>query len=285
MKPPVFDYLAPSTVPQALEALAQRDGARLLAGGQSLVPAMNLRLARPDSLIDINRIKGLNQIKIADGRLSMGALVRHHGVASSAEVARAAPVIARTAGGIAHEAIRRRGTVCGSLAHADPAAQWPLLARLFDARFELQSLRGQRWVAADDFFRGIYQTAAEPDEMLTQVSFGLPLAEERSTVRWFSRRHGDFMIGAVGMRLRMRADGCIDRLTIVGGGFEPTPSDLSGIFQSLEGRRPDRDAFVALTEQAPRFEPLADLRASAQYRRELLRRLLRLSFDDCVGAA
>ncbi len=285
MKPPSFDYLAPQTVSEAVQALAVHQGARLLAGGQSLVPAMNLRLARPDCLIDINRITGLSQLEVKNGYLCMGARVTHHAVACSTVVAGASPVIARTAAGIAHDAIRRRGTVCGSLAHADPAAQWPLIARLFAAQFDLHSVRGQRRVSVDGFFQGIYQTAIEPDEMLVEVGFELPAPGERSSVRWFSRRHGDFMIGAVGMRLSLGSDGRVDRLMVVGGGFEPQPSDLSAVFSRLRGHRLDRAAFQALIEPAAGLEYLADLRASASYRRALLQRLLLQCFDDCVGAA
>jgi aerobic carbon-monoxide dehydrogenase medium subunit len=285
LKPPSFDYLAPQTVSEAVQALAVYQGARLLAGGQSLVPAMNLRLARPDCLIDINRITGLSQLEVKNGYLCMGARVTHHAVACSTVVAGVSPVIARTAAGIGHDAIRRRGTVCGSLAHADPAAQWPLIARLFAAQFDLHSVRGQRRVPVDGFFQGIYQTAIEPDEMLVEVGFELPQPGERSSVRWFSRRHGDFMIGAVGMRLSLGPDGRVDRLMVVGGGFEPQPSDLSAAFSRLRGRRLDRAEFQALIEPAARLEYLADLRASASYRRALLQRLLLQCFDDCMGAA
>ncbi len=285
MKPPSFDYLAPTTVTEAVQALAVREGARLLAGGQSLVPAMNLRLARPDCLIDINRIAGLSQLEVGDGYLRMGARVTHHAVARSALVASVCPIMARTAAGIAHDAIRRRGTVCGSLAHADPAAQWPLIAQLFAAQFDLQSVRGQRRVVVDDFFHGVYQTAIEPDEMLVQVGFQVPAPGERSSVRWFARRHGDFMIGALGMRIVLGPDGHIDELLVVGGGFEPQPSVLSRAFAPLRGSRPDRQAFQALVEPAADLEYLADLRASAHYRRELLQRLLLQCFDDCVSSA
>ncbi len=284
MKPPTFEYLAPTTVSEAVQALAIHQGARLLAGGQSLVPAMNLRLARPDCLIDINRITGLCQLEVQEGYLRMGARVTHHAVACSTRVAGVSPVIAKTAAGIAHDAIRRRGTVCGSLAHADPAAQWPLIAQLFAAQFDLQSVRGQRRISVDGFFQGIYQTAIEPDEMLIQVGFQVPQPGERSSVRWFSRRHGDFMIGAVGMRLSLSSDGRIDTLVVVGGGFEPQPSELSTIFMPLRGHRPNREAFQVLIERAAKLEYLADLRASANYRRALLQRLLLQCFDDCVRA-
>ncbi len=248
------------------------------------MPAMNLRLARPDCLIDINRITGLCQLEVKEGYLRMGARVTHHAVACSTLVAGVSPVIAKTAAGIAHDAIRRRGTVCGSLAHADPAAQWPLIAQLFAAQFDLQSVRGQRRVSVDGFFQGVYQTAIEPDEMLIQVGFQVSQPGERSSVRWFSRRHGDFMIGAVGMRLSLSSDGRIDTLAVVGGGFEPQPSELSMIFMPLRGHRPDREAFQVLIEQAAKLEYLADLRASAYYRRALLQRLLLQCFDDCGRA-
>jgi carbon-monoxide dehydrogenase medium subunit len=283
VKPAAFDYVAPPTVEQAVAALAAGDGdARILAGGQSLVPAMNARLARPALLIDINRIAGLDAITIDAGQLAVGALVRHHKMAMSPAVAAASPLLARAAMAIGHDAIRRRGTVCGSLAHADPAAQWPMMACLFDAELVAQGPGDRRRIAARDFFRGIFETSLASDEMLVEVRFAQPDPDERGALRWTWRRHGDFVTGAVALRLVRDAGGRVAKLRAVAGGFAAAPVDLSAVLAPALGTAPDPARIGALASGAV-FEPLSDLRASATYRRDLLPVLVARAVEDAIA--
>ena len=203
MKAPAFDYIRVETVAEACAALAEHGpDARLLAGGQSLLPAMNLRLAAPSLLIDIGRIDGLDAIETRDGRLRIGALVRHETALRDAAIARHAPLLTEALHHVAHPAIRARGTIGGNLAHADPASELPACMLALNAAIETTSPRGTRRIAAEDFFAGLFQTALEPDEMLTAVEIPLPAPA------WFFqeivRRSGDYAIvglAASGTRL------------------------------------------------------------------------------------
>ncbi len=283
MKPAGFDYVAPPTVEPAVGALEDGGGdARILAGGQSLVPAMNARLARPALLIDINRIAGLDAIAADSTHLAVGALVRHHMMAISPAVAAASPLLARAAMAIGHDAIRRRGTVCGRLAHADPAAQWPMMACLFDAELVAQGPRGRRRIAARDFFRGVFETGLASDEMLVEVRFARPAVDERGALRWSWRRHGDFVIGAVALRVLRDAHGRVAMLRAVAGGFAAAPVDLSAAIAPALGSAPDPARIAALASGAG-FEPLSDLRASAAYRRDLLPVLVARAVEDAIA--
>jgi carbon-monoxide dehydrogenase medium subunit len=193
MKAPAFDYIKVATVTEACAALVQHGpDARLLAGGQSLLPAMNLRLASPSVLIDVGRIPDLDGIEISDGRLRIGALVRHETALRDGMTASHVPLLTEALRHVAHPAIRARGTVGGNLAHADPASELPACMLALNAGIEVTSPRGTRLVAAEDFFVGLFQTALLPDEMLTAVEIPLP------TPAWFfqeiARRSGDYAI-------------------------------------------------------------------------------------------
>ena len=179
MKPAPFDYIAPRSLEEVLAVLAQRAGdAKLLAGGQSLIPVLNFRLAQPATLIDLGKVPGLDGIgETADGGLRLGALVRHRALERDPRIARAAPLLAEAAPHIAHPQIRNRGTVGGSLAHADPAAELPACAVALGARLLLKKTSGERWVEASEFFTGLFSTALEPDEMVVAVE--LPRRESR----------------------------------------------------------------------------------------------------------
>jgi carbon-monoxide dehydrogenase medium subunit len=203
MKAPAFDYIRVATVAEACAALAQYGpDARLLAGGQSLLPAMNLRLANPSLLIDVGRIVGLDRIEPRGNALRIGALARHETVLRDALVARHVPLLTEALRHVAHPAIRARGTIGGNLAHADPASELPACMLALDAVIEAASPRGVRRIAAGDFFTGLFRTALEPDEMLTAVEIPLP------SPPWFfqeiARRSGDYAIvglAASGSRL------------------------------------------------------------------------------------
>ena len=224
MKPPPFDYAAPDTLAEALELLRQwSDEAKVLAGGQSLLPLLAFRLARPTILIDINRIASLETIDAADGCIRIGALVRHR----TAELAapRGLPALIRQAAGqIGHVAIRNRGTVGGSLAHADPSAEWAAIALAYDGVITARSASAERSIRADDFFVGFLASALEPDELITGLTLQMPPARTGSAFAEFARRHGDFAIAGVAAVLGLGPDNIVThaRLAVIGAASTPT---------------------------------------------------------------
>lgn len=284
MKPPKFEYAAPDTVAQALRLLAEggRD-ARLLAGGQSLVPAMNFRLARPSLLIDLARVPGLRSLRQeSDGSLVAGAMTRHRDFEFSALVRDRLPLASAAMPAVAHMAIRSRGTIGGSLAHADPAGDWPALCLASNAQFTLRSVKGSRSVAATDFGRGVFESALNEGEMLTEVRFPAWKKTQRYGLQKMSRRQGDFaIVGAVVTADTI--DGQCSSLRIVSYGASDCAQLVGEASALLEGRVPTE----ALVDEASRAAGSAvptrsDLHASAAYRRELIealtRRALRQAF-------
>ncbi|MFD2184249.1 FAD binding domain-containing protein [Rhodoplanes azumiensis] len=212
MKLAEVDYVRAETVAHALALLAETGvDSKVLAGGQSLMPLLAMRLAGPQRLIDINRVAGLDRLEVVGDRLVIGALVRHHHIAADPLVARAAPLLAAAAPHVAHPAIRNRGTFAGSLAHADPAAEFPACVLALGAEITLASASGTRTAAAGDFFEGLYQTAVRPDELLIAVSVPVATPASRFAFVEFSRRSGDYALA--GLAAAARADG--DRLTEV----------------------------------------------------------------------
>jgi carbon-monoxide dehydrogenase medium subunit/6-hydroxypseudooxynicotine dehydrogenase subunit alpha len=196
VKPPPFDYVRPDSLDEALQLLEEGgDEVKLLAGGQSLIPLLNFRLARPERLIDVGRLKGLAYIRETNQSLEIGALTRIAALEHSQLAARLAPLLTEAAAHVAHQQIRNRGTVGGSVAHADPAAEIPLALLALEARLIARSARAERTIAADDFFHGLYTTALEPHEMLTKII--IPIDGGASAFEEFARRSGDFAIGAV----------------------------------------------------------------------------------------
>jgi carbon-monoxide dehydrogenase medium subunit len=197
VKPPPFTYVAPESLDEAVAALAEHgEDAKVLAGGQSLIPLLSLRLARPTALIDLNRVTSLSSIEV-NGSTTIGAMTRHRAVERSADVASHVPLLAAAVPYIGHAAIRTRGTIGGSLAHADPAAELPAIALALDATFEARSVRGTRTIEASDFFDGYFTTALEVDEILTQVTFPHAAPSTGVSVQEMARRHGDFAMVAV----------------------------------------------------------------------------------------
>ncbi len=288
MKPPNFLYARPDTLEDALRLLSEHGtGAKLLAGGQSLVPMLNLRMAEPKLLIDMNRVAELSGIERENGKLRIGALTRHRALETSREAAQAEPMIARAAREIGHLAIRNRGTIGGSIAHADPSAEWPLLAVALDARVELRSTARTRTVAAREFFTGPFTTAAGADEILTAVEF--PCAPQQSGFGFqeLCRRPGDFAIVAAAGRVRMRDGRCIGA-TLAIGGADATPRHIAEIDRIVAGSRGE-DAVVreAAAAAARVLDPSGDIHASAEYRRKmaavLVTRALREAFASVAA--
>jgi carbon-monoxide dehydrogenase medium subunit len=214
MKSAAFAYVRPTSVAGVLEHLGSGRDAKILAGGQSLMPSLNMRLSAPDILIDINRVDALRGIDLRDGHIRMGALVRHAEVASSALVSARLPLVARAMRHVAHPAVRNRGTTCGSLANADPAAELPACSVALDATFVLLSRRGRREVPAREFFLGLFETARRDDELLAEVLFPVAGPSERFGFDEVATRHGDF--AAVGVAARASLTGArIDALDLV----------------------------------------------------------------------
>ena len=260
MKPAPFAYHAPDTVDAAvalLGDLAPQDG-RVLAGGQSLVPAMALRIARPAHLIDINGIAALAGLHIDDRRLTIGACVRHVAFEDPVAAGPLGRLLQEVAGHIAHAPIRERGTFCGSLANADPASEWCLTAVTLDASMTAQSVRGSRTIAAADFFAGVMTTALAEDELLTAVTLPLLPDDTRFTFCEFNRRAGDFGLAMVLVTLRL-VDGAVADPRVGIGGVEDRPRRIAAAEDALRGRAPDAAAFrAAAAAVADALDPAED---------------------------
>jgi carbon-monoxide dehydrogenase medium subunit len=271
MKPASFAYHAPSTVEEAIGLLARyasRDS-RILAGGQSLVPAMALRLAMPAHLIDINHVEELGRIRTDNGYLSIGACVRHSAFERPAAPGPLGELLAAVVRHIAHYPIRTRGTFCGSLVHADPASEWCLVAATLEASMIAKSRRGTRTVAARDWFQGVMSTSLESDELLVEAR--LPLLPEgtRFGFNEFSRRSGDF---AIAMALAvLGGEPCIGV-----GGVESRPRRIPEAEAALTSGSIDEAADVA----ARAVDPMSDPHYSAAYRRELVRTVVRRALQQ-----
>lgn len=287
MKPAAFDYHRAQTIPDALELIARFGGeAKVLAGGQSLGPMLNLRLARPAHLIDLNDLVELDSVRRAGDLLVVGALTRHHRVATDPEIAAVCPILSAAAATIGHYAIRQRGTLGGSLCHADPAAQMPLIATLLDAEIRVESAAGRRSLRARDFFEASLVTALAPGEMVISVAF--PAAGRRSGwgFELFSRRHGDFALVSVATTLALAPDGTVAELRLALGGVAPTPLALDAMLAGHLGARPDA-AWPALVaaDVAAVVAPDDDPRIPALYRKELAASLATRALSAALGRA
>jgi len=273
VRPAPFEYFAPRTVDEALDLLARHgDEAKLLAGGQSLVPMMNMRLVRPAVVVDLNRVAALGAVQADAGRLRLGALVRQHALERDGRIAAAAPLLAEAAPLIGHLQTRARGTVGGSLAHADPAAELPACMIALDAVFHLRSARGPRTCRAQDFFRGLLATALEPDELLAEIGIDTPAAPAFRAGHGFAevaRRHGDFALVGVCAVLALDAGGVCRhaRLVIFGAGDGP---HLARATAALIGERPAAARLAEAGRAAvAEIDARADLHATAEYRRRV----------------
>ena len=271
MKPAPFAYHRPTTLDATLRLLAElapQEG-RVLAGGQSLAPMMAFRLARPAHLIDINTVAGLNGLAVRERGLRVGAGVRHAEFHRPVVDGPLGIMLASIVRHIAHYPIRMRGTFCGSLAHADPAAEWCVVAATLDAELVAVGIKGERVIPAARFFRGPMETALEPDELLCEARLPLLPDDTRFGFAEFSRRAGDY---AQAMALAvLHLDGTLITAARVGlGGVEAVPRRVAAAETILEGEVPGADAFkAAAAAAAAAIEPLQDPQTDAQYRREL----------------
>jgi aerobic carbon-monoxide dehydrogenase medium subunit len=271
MKPARFRYHAPKTIEEAVDTLAEVAGedGRVLAGGQSLVPIMAFRLARPAHLVDINGVEGLRRLSVEGERLCIGACVRHAAFHTPVVDGPLGRLLATVVRHIAHYPIRTRGTFCGSIAHADPSAEWCLVATALGAEMVARRAASTRTIPAQDFFRGIMTTALEEDELLIEVRLPILPADTRFGFYEFNRRAGDFALGMALVAFRLQG-WVIREPRVALGGIESQPRRIAEAEQLLAGRAAERAAFEeAAAAVASVVDPLEDAVTSATYRRDL----------------
>jgi len=288
MKPPAFDYAAPATVGEAVSLLERHEGeAKILAGGQSLMPLLNMRLARPGLLVDLGRVPGLDYIREVDGGLAIGAMTTQRTVERSPLVAARIPLLHAAMRFIAHPQIRNRGTIGGSLAHADPAAECPAIALAMDAELRVVGPGGERTIPAADFFVTYLTTALASTELLTEVRFpGLADGSGWSFLE-IARRHGDFALAGAVATLTLDRGGRCSGARLVLFGVGSTPLRARAAEDALRGEKPSETLIERAAEKigAAVDEPLSDVHASAEFRRHLAAVLARRSLAEAAGRA
>ena len=287
MKPAPFMYARPDSVEEALALLqAGGDDAKVLAGGQSFVPLLNLRIASVEAVVDLNRLAELAYIKRDNDTLCLGAMTRHRQVEVSEDVKAAQPLLARAAAEVGHLAIRNRGTIGGSLVHADPAAEWPLVAVTLDAQFVVRSHESTRTIAAREFFLGPLMTAIESNEILCEVRF--PLAPPGAVwgFQELCRRPGDFAIVAVACLLSLDHSGTCSAVALAVGGAHATPLHIPDVGTVISGSKGE-DAVIteAAEKAAAAVDPSGDVHGSADYRRRMVKVLTARALKEAWAKA
>ena len=285
MKPVRFEYYDPRSLQEALEILdAHQDDGKVLAGGQSLMPLLNMRLARPKVVVDINRIENLNYVRAANGVIVIGANARQRALHDQPLVAERIPLLREAAYYIAHPQIRSRGTICGSLAHADPAAELPAVAVALDAELVIAGPKSTRTVASDSFFLSFFTTALQPNEILTEVRFPAPSKDMAWSILEVSRRHGDFaLVGIVaGLSLDQNRE-VITGARLVYFGVGAIPIRVKDAEAGLVGQRPGDAAFESAAQIASEgIDPSNDIHATVEYRRAVAGTLTRRALRAAV---
>lgn len=289
MKPAPFKYSAPTTVEEALAHLAEHGyDAKVLAGGQSLIPTMNFRLAQPSVLVDLNHVSELFYIKPGgDGGVLVGAMTRESQVEHDPLIAERAPLVYEAMPHIAHPQIRNRGTFGGCIAHADPAAELPAVSVALDARLRIRSQAGERWVSADEFFIGFFTTVMEPDELLVEIA--LPPMAPRSgcSFQEVARRHGDYALVGAAASVALDHQGRCQRVRLVFLSVGEGPVEAGRAADLLQGQFPTPEAIRAAAETAASadVDPGSDIHASGDYRRHLVKILARQSLTQAFDRA
>ena len=284
MKNPPFVYHRPESLTDALALLAEHgDDAKVLAGGQSLLPVMALRLGRPEHVVDIGRIAELSTLDAGPGGTTIGALVRHVEAERSAAVAEHAPLVAAAAPHIGHRAIRTRGTLVGSVAHADPAAEMPAVCRALDATMVAASADGTREIAAADFFEGYLTTALEPTEILTEIRLPAWSADAGGAVVEISRRHGDYALVGLACTVEV-SGGSIRSAALSFFGADSTPVRVADAEAALVGQTPGDDAFAAAAEiVSAQLDPPSDVHGTTNYRKHIAGVLTRRGLAEAAA--
>ncbi len=284
MKPAQFEYIAPTTVDAAVEALVAANGdGKVLAGGQSLLPLLNFRMARPAVLIDLNGIKELSFIELRGNSVVIGALTRHRELEHSPLIASSLPVMSAAMRHVAHLAIRNRGTIGGSLSHADPAAELPMMAMFYGASLIVQGPAGRRTIAAKEFFVDALTNCLEPEDIVVEIEFQIP-QHNGWAFEEVARRFGDFALASIAVSIRCGQFGIADARVAVMG-VADTPLRLEDVEKRLceigvDGRTPDRFSEMVTSSVTPN----SDLHASAEYRKHLLGELAKRAMRTALAA-
>ena len=270
MRPRGFEYYAPSSLSEAVSLLHSGNESKILAGGQSLITLMKLRLASAEMLIDINHIAELTQIRKENDTIVVGALARHDQIANSRLIRETSLLISEAAGVIADQQVRNRGTIGGSLAHADPTADLPTACTAVRAKVVTANVNGSRSIDSADFFRGYYNTALERDEIIREVRIPVPPPRSGGSYLKLSKGHNDFAVVAVGSLLTFDNDNVCRAASVVLGGVAPTPIHAKNAEKLLIGRKPEDEVIEEASQKASDdLSPPSDLRASAEYRLEM----------------
>ena len=286
MKPPPFDYERPADINGVLASLAVHGGrAKVLAGGQSLLAMLNLRLVAPERLIDVSRLNELKYIRVPDNELRIGALTTHNAVLKSSDVATHCPIMLEAYRHVSHHSVRNRGTIGGSLCHNDPAAEMPLVVHLLGASLVVRSKNGERLIVADQFFRGNFETALADDELLTEIRIPTPLKGHGWSFQEVSQRKGDFALVAGAAMLTLENGVCRN----VRLGFRNVGEAtfrLKAVEARIEGQAPDQQLFSSAASAAMKaVEPPSDLHADPDYRRDLVMALTERVLSKAVERA
>ncbi|CAM3408976.1 Molybdopterin dehydrogenase [Bordetella sputigena] len=285
MKPAPFNLHLPGTVQDTLRLLAGSPNARVIAGGQSLMPMLNLRLAMPDDVIDLNGVEGLSYIREDGDEIAIGAMTRQRDLEFSALVRERLPVLHAAILNVGHRQTRNRGTIGGSLCHMDPSAELPTMCVLLDARMVIQSERGRREVAARDFGLGLMTTSLAADELLTEIR----VRPWRAGHGWhfveYARRHGDFAVASASALVERDGGGKLSRAALALGGVCPAPVRLPEAERLLVEGNGDREALRAAAEQARLCDALEDPAYPAWYRQRLAARLLHDAMEQALARA
>jgi aerobic carbon-monoxide dehydrogenase medium subunit len=269
MKPPLFDYHAPATISETVGLLSQLENARVLAGGQSLMPMLNMRFAFPDHIIDLNRVEGLAGITLEGQVLRIGAMTRQRDLQDSAVVQQRLPLLAEALTHVGHRQTRNRGTIGGSLCHLDPAAELVAVAAALDATIDIVGPEGPRSVPMAEFPLGYMTPSLAPEEIVAAVRIPLPQARHGHCFTEFSRRHGDFAIVSAAAVLTVDADGRIDHASVTLGGVGSVPLRMAEVEDMLRGNHPDPALFAAAAAPCDAIDAMEDAQVPAWYRRRL----------------
>jgi carbon-monoxide dehydrogenase medium subunit len=284
LKPAPFAYVRAETLDQVFDLLDEHgDDARILAGGQSLMATLNMRLSAPEVLIDINHLSGLSGISCDGEMLKIGALARHSQVLDSEDVRTYAPLITKSMPHVAHQAIRNRGTFGGSVAFADPAAELPAVTRALGARFTLQGREGTRTVAADDFFQGLFETELKENELLIGAEIPVIKDGERTSFMELARRHGDYAMVGIAVQGRLEGDTFVDmRLGFFGAGDQPILAKSASA--ALNGQPNNEDTIKKAQESLDAdLDPMPDLNGPAEMKMHLARVLTKRALAELVS--
>jgi aerobic carbon-monoxide dehydrogenase medium subunit len=285
MKPAPFDYHAPRQLKEAAELLASLPNAKILAGGQSLVAMMNFRYVIVDHLVDLGGVDDLRGLAVGDGRLRIGAMMRQRDLEFSPEVARHCPLLAEALRYVGHRQTRNRGTIGGSLAHADPAAELPAVCAAYDAVVHIASIRGLRAVPFAEFTTGFMATVLEPDEMIAAVELPIWRLGHGHGFHEFARRHGDFALAGAAALLDVGADNIVRRAALALFGVAEQPVRLDAAEATLTGKAIDSTAIQTAAAAAWLVEPISDIHAGGEYRRHLAQVLSARALTDAARRA